>query len=141
MRLIWLAVGIAAVGSTGLGQSSPPSTTAPPAGQSAGTGEMNANDLSRISLPPPKDVKAKQKGNGVVVEWAPSAQKRVTEYKVFRIDESDGTMTEVGRTKGTAFVVTKVDGTKAAFGVAAVDYRGNESSVSTPVKTEKHTAK
>ena len=97
---------------------------------------MNTKEASRMTLPPPKDVRAKQEGHSVVVEWTPSAQKRVVEYKVFRVEESGGKTTVVGRTKGTTFVVDKVEG-KPAFAVAAVDYRGNEGEASAAVKPKK----
>jgi fibronectin type 3 domain-containing protein len=138
-RSIWLAAAIMALSSNGFCQSNPP--TEPKAAQSeqSNMGELNAHEASRVTLPPPKGVKAKQEGDSVVVDWSPSTQKRVVEYKVFRIDEEQGKITEVGRTKGTEFVVAKVEGA-SAFGVAAVDYRGNESAVSPPVKADKKPA-
>ena len=137
-RWIWLTTAIIAVGSTATCQSNSRQTAAQ-VEQSSGSAELNRKEANRMTLPPPKDVRAKQEGHSVVVEWVPSAQKRVVEYKVFRVEESGGKMTEVGRTKATSFVVDKVEG-KSAFSVAAVDYRGNEGEASAPVKPQKSAA-
>jgi hypothetical protein len=128
------------VGSLATCQTSVPKQSAAHAEQSAGTGELNTKEANRITLPPPKGVKAKQEGDTVVVEWTPSAQKRVVEYKVFRIDEKDGKITVIGQTKDAAFMVEKVEG-KPEFAVAAVDYRGNEGAVSPPVKIQSSATK
>lgn len=138
-RWIWMVVVITAVGPAATCQSTPKQAAAP-AAQSTGSVELNTKEASRNTLPPPKGVKAKQEGESVLVEWTKLPQQRVVEYKVFRVDEGDGKATEVGRTKGTSFMVNKVEG-KPAFSVAAMDYRGNEGAASAPVKTEKSGAK
>jgi len=140
-RLIWLAMAMSLLTSCVAGQSNnqsekPTQSEKPP----KSTKELTPQEANRVTLPAPKDLKAKQEGSSMVLEWKPSPQKRVVEYKVFRFDDKDNTPVEIGRTTVPNFRVGKLDD-KSAYGVAAVDYRGNESPVSEPVKTQKPAAK
>lgn len=104
------------------------------------SGELNVQEASRITLRPPKDVKATQKGDSVVLTWTAPSQ-RAVEYKVFRFEGTGEKPTEIGRTADSHFKIDAKSEREYAHGVAAIDYRGNESPVSAPVKTETPAAK
>jgi hypothetical protein len=140
-RLIGLAMAMSLLTSCVAGQSNNQSDKPTQSEKtSKSTKELTPQEANRVTLPAPKDVKAKQEGSSMVLEWKPSPQKRVVEYKVFRFDDKVDKLVEIGRTMTPNFLVEKMDG-KAAYGVAAVDYRGNESPVSDLVKTPKPAAK
>src|ERR1700733_13177263 len=94
MNLLLLPAFVAAVASTAVCQSQPPT-------------ELTPSEANRTTLLPPEDVRTRQEGGSLFLEWQPPRIKRVTDYKIFRIDKNAAKPLEIGQTQDTRFDLGK----------------------------------
>jgi hypothetical protein len=94
--------------------------------------EMSVRDLDRLGVPAPENLQASLEKRKITVTWDTSPLKRVVKYEVYR--KMGNSPFKLIRTVPKPPFVDRLRGKQnIEYVVAAVDYRGNRSSLSPPV--------
>jgi hypothetical protein len=109
--------------------------------QNSATSELTIEERDRIALPIPANVKARVSGNKAVLSWDTSPIKRIVGYEVSR-RKDDGPLVSLKTVSAPPFTDNELPGAgQFEYTVTAVDYRGNKSEASRPIKVRLHSDK
>ena len=106
--------------------------------QSSASSELTIQERDRIALPTPANVKVQVSDGKAVLSWDTTRVKRVVGYEVSR-RKGNGPLMSLRTVPGPPFTDDAVSGPgQFEYTVVAVDYRGNKSEASPPVKVRLH---